>query len=115
MYDYIDKMLADLPSDMDGVARTPVAEHLFTVNPTPKQLNEETAMMFHHNIAKLLFLCKQACPDLQMSVVFLSTCVKSPDEDGYKKLAQVMHYLCGMVQLPLTLEAENLQIIKWWG
>ena len=35
MYDFIDKMLADLPCDMDGVARTPVAEHLFTVNPTP--------------------------------------------------------------------------------
>ena len=87
MYDFIDKMLADLPSDMDGVATTPVAEHLFTVNPTPKPLNEETATMFHHNVAKLLFLCKWAHPDLQTSVAFLSTCIKSPDEDDYKKLA----------------------------
>ena len=87
MYNYIDKWLADLPSDMDGVARTLAAEHLFTVNPTPKQLNKETAMMLHHNVAKLLFLCKWAWPDLQTLVAFLSTCVKSPDEDNYKKLA----------------------------
>ena len=53
--------------------------------------------MFHHNIAKLLFLCKQAHPDLQMSVAFLSTNVKSPDEDDYKKFARVLHYLCRMV------------------
>ena len=60
MYDFIDKMLADLPIDMDGTARTPSANHLFTVNPTPKLLPEETPIIFHHNVAKLLFLCKQA-------------------------------------------------------
>ena len=107
MYDFIDKMLDDLPPDMDGTARTPAAEHLFTVNPEPKPLTartpaaehlftvnpepkplkEEIATMFHHNVAKILFLCKQVCPDLRTSVVFLSTHVKSLDEDHYKKLA----------------------------
>ena len=94
MYDFIDKMLADLPINMDGTTRTPAADHLFTVNPTPKPLPEETTIMFHHNVAKLLFLCKRARPDLQTAVAFLSTRVKSPDEDDYKKLTWVMHYLC---------------------
>ena len=94
MYDFIDKMLADLPIDMDGTTRTPAADHLFTVNPTPKPLPEETTIMFHHNVAKLLFLCKRARPDLQTAVTFLSTQVKSPHEDDYKKLTWVMHYLC---------------------
>ena len=114
MYDFMDKMLEDLLVDMDGTARTPAAEQLFTMNPTPKPLPEDTAIMFHHNVAKLLFLCKMARPDLQTVVAFLSTWVKSPDEDDYKKLTQVMHYLWATAHLPLTLEADNLQVIKWW-
>ena len=114
MFDFIDKMLEDLPDDMDGTVRTLAAEHLFTVNSTPKPLPEDTTIMFHHNVAKLLFLCKRAWPDLQTAVAFLSTQVKSPDEYDYKKLAQVMHYLQATAHLPRTLEADNLQVIKWW-
>ena len=51
--------------------------------------------MFHHNVAKLLFLCKQARPNIQTAVAFLTTCVMAPDEDDYKKLARVMRYLRG--------------------
>ena len=114
MYDFINKMLADLPINMDGTARTPAANHLFTVNPTPKLLPEETTIMFHHNVAKLLFLCKWVQPDLQTAVAFLSTRVKAPDEDDYKKLTRVMYYLHATARLPLTLEADTLQVIKWW-
>ena len=112
MYGFIDKMLADLPTDMDGTAQTPAADHLFTVNPTPKPLPEETAILFHHNVAKLLFLCKRARPDLQTAVAFLCTRVKTPDEDDYKKLACVMRYLRTTTRLPLTLDADTLQVIK---
>ena len=90
MFDFIDKMLEDLPADMDGTARTPAAEHLFNVSPTPKPLPADTVIMFHHNVAKLLFLCKWAWPDLQTAVTFLCTWIKSPDEDDYKKHARVM-------------------------
>ena len=114
MYDFIDKMLVDLPIDMDGTTRTPAADHLFTMNPTPKPLPEEMANMFHHNVAKLLFLCKRARPDLQTAVAFLCTQVMTPDEDDYKKLARVMRYLRATARLPLTLEADSLQVIKWW-
>ena len=38
----------------------------------------------------------------------------APDEDDYKKLAWVMKYLRGTRTLPLTLEADNLQLVKWW-
>jgi len=31
MYEYIDKMLAELPSDMNGVSKTPAAGHLFSI------------------------------------------------------------------------------------
>ena len=39
---------------------------------------------------------------------------KAPDTDDYKKLARVICYLQATADMPLTLEAENLQIVKWW-
>ena len=114
MEDYITNMLTQLPEDMDGVAMTPAAEHLFKVNDTPTYLNEEEAMFSHHNVAKLLFLCKRARPDIQTAVAFLSTRVKQPDCDDYKKMGHVMKYLRNTITLTLTLEADDLQLIHWW-
>ena len=87
MADYVKGVLDELPPDMDGEAATPAANHLFEVNPVPELLDDKTADMFHHNVAKLLFLCKRAQPDIQTAVAFLCTRVKSPDMDDYKKLA----------------------------
>jgi hypothetical protein len=61
---------------MDREAATPAANHLFQVNDDAKKLDEETAQLFHHNVAKLLFLCKRARPDVQTTVAFLTTLVK---------------------------------------
>ena len=114
MEDYIKNMLSELPANMDGTATTPAAEHLFKINDTPTYLNENDAMFFHHNVAKLLFLCKRACPDLQTAVAFLSTRVQHPDHDDYKKLGRAMKYLRKTITLPLTLEADDLHLIHWW-
>jgi len=115
MKDFIERMINELPTDIDGEAVTAAANHLFKVNETdPIKLKEEKSAMFHHNMAKLLFLCKRARPDIQTAVVFLCTRVKAPDTDDYKKLTRVMRYLRATLNMPLTLEAESMQIVKWW-
>jgi hypothetical protein len=40
--------------------------------------------------------------------------VTCADTDDYKKLAKVMKYLRSTPDLPLTLEANDVQIVKWW-
>ena len=114
MEEYITSMLTELPEDMDGLVTTPAAEHLFKISKTPTYLNEKEAMFFHHNVAKLLFLCKRARPDMQTVVAFLSTRVQCPDHDDYKKLACAMKYLRKTITLPLMLEADDLQLVYWW-
>ena len=57
MYEYIEKMLAELPSDMDGVSKTPAALHLFNTDEGAKKLLEEKWQLFHHLVAKLFYLC----------------------------------------------------------
>jgi hypothetical protein len=40
--------------------------------------------------------------------------VKNPDVDDYKKLVRVMRYLRGTIDMPLTLEADKMHVLKWW-
>ena len=84
MYKYIDKFLTELPSDMNGSIKTPAASHLFNVNKDSNKLPEETAQLFHHLMAKLLYLLCRTRQDIQTVVAFLCTRVQSPDEDDYK-------------------------------
>jgi hypothetical protein len=114
MKEYIQEMLDEVPDDMAGEAATPAANHLFEVNNKPKLLDEETCDLFHHFTAKLLFLAKRARPDIQTTVAFLTTRVKSPDEDDYKKLGRCMKYLRRTIDLPLTLEVDSMHVVKWW-
>jgi hypothetical protein len=87
MVDYITNMLSELPSDMDGEVATTAANHLFEVNEkNPIMVTKDKAIMFHHNLAKMLFLCIRARPDIQTAVAFLCTRVNGPDVDDYKKL-----------------------------
>jgi hypothetical protein len=62
MKDYIQDMLDELPSDMDGESATPAGEHLFTVNENPVSLDEATSQMFHTNTAKSYYSCRNG-PD----------------------------------------------------
>jgi hypothetical protein len=112
MIDYIDTMLSKLDKDMTGESATPAPNHLFTVNPNCLKLPVDKSIIFHHNVSKLLFLCKRARLDIQLTTAFLCTRVK---EDNYKKLARAMRYLWATRTMPLTLEAgADINIIKWW-
>jgi hypothetical protein len=94
MEDYVEKMLADLPedADMDGESPTPAANHLFQVNDKQPKVDEKKAQLFHTYVAKSLFLCKRARPDIQTAVAFLATRVKECGEDDYKKLRRMIQF-----------------------
>ena len=47
-------------------------------------------------------------------MAFLSTRVKGPDEDDWKKLVRMIRYLRGSIHLPLILSADSVSILKWW-
>jgi hypothetical protein len=114
MLDYVEKMLADLPVKMDGEAPTPAANHLFTVDDDQTKVDKEKAQFFHTYVAKTLFLCKRARPDLQIAVAFLCTRVKSCNEDNYKKLTRMLQFLRATKDDFLTLPANSLHNVRWW-
>ena len=77
-------------------------------------LDQETAELFHHVTAQLLFLGHRGRPDIRNAVSFLFTRVKSPDNDDYKKLHWVIKYLRKTKFLRLTMEADRLDQNEWF-
>jgi hypothetical protein len=97
MDDYVWDLLDEAPVDMDGTTATPAADHLFTINEKPEYLDDAESEFFHHMMAKLLFVCKRAQPDIQTAVAFLTTRVKRPDKkDDYKKTGASHQILAGI-------------------
>jgi len=94
---------------MAGVAVTPAASHLLEVNESGVKLKTSEAELFRHNVAKLLFWCKCARPDIQTAVAFLCTRVKAPDIDDYKKLARVIRYLRHTINMQYAIDAGSWQ------
>ena len=116
MFGYIREII-DLFAKFDDstkTAATPAADHLFKVDDSSTPLSQQQATVFHHFVAKCLFATKRARPDISTAVAFLSTRVKGPDEDDWKKLVRLIRYMRGTLQLPLTLSAESASIPKWW-
>jgi hypothetical protein len=65
-------------------------------------------------MAKALYLCQRLQPNLQTAVSFLSTQVKQPDINDWKKLSQLIKYIHGSKDLHLTLEVDEFLSIRWW-
>ena len=114
MDDYVDKLLADLPEEMIGTAATPASEWLYETNSASPKLDQTQKDHFHQLTARILFLSKRARPELQTALSYLTTRVQQPDEDDRKKLMRLVKYLQAFPHLPLTLEADDMHVVKWW-
>lgn len=113
---YVAEILAEVDDEITGgTAPTPAATYLFDVNEECDKLDQRRSEIFHHTVAKMLFLCKRARPDIQTAVAFLCTRVKAPDKDDFKKLARVLRYLRGTSDMVLTLESDGMNVVKWWA
>jgi hypothetical protein len=116
MIDYLKGVINNFPKIITGTATTPATTNLFDVRPEDerKVLGEEQARAFHHSVAQLLFATTRARKDIQHTVAFLTTLVKSPDEDDWMKLKRLLKYIRGTIYMPLILKADSLNIVKWW-
>ena len=56
MEQYIDEVMKDLPKKFGGMAATPAAEHMFKTRSDSGYMDQETAELFHHVTAQLIFL-----------------------------------------------------------
>ena len=88
--------------------------NLFTVNEDCEKLPEGMAADYHTITAKTLYVTKRARPDTCLSVAFLTTRVRAPDRDDWKKLCHLVEYLKRDRARPLVLGAENDGLLMWY-
>ncbi len=120
MRDYVNKIIEEYIEDTGETLpkknmTTPANQHLFKIRDKGEQLTREQKDIFHTTVAKCLFLCLRARPDIQLAVNFLTTRVKNPDEDDWKKLKRVISYLSGTRDLYLTIRMDDSKTIKWYA
>ena len=114
MIKYLQKIIEEFPETLRGTKVSPMRDNLFEIREEEdrKLLPEEQASQCHRTVAKCLFLCMRARPDVQTLVSFLTTRVKEPDEDTLGKLRHGLVYLKSMLHMKQYMTADSLYIIN---
>ena len=89
-------------------------DDLFKVDEDATKLNSEMATAFHNIVAKSLFVVKRARPDASVSIAFLTTRVRSPNVDDWRKLEHLIDYFNATIELPLVLGADSSGVMNWF-
>ena len=89
-------------------------EDLFKIDEDVAKLSKEQATKFHNIVAKALYVSKRARPDTSVAIAFLTTRVREPDVDDWKKLKHLIEYLRATKDLPLILGADNTGVMEWF-
>ena len=69
---------------------------------------------FHSVTQKLLYITKQARPDLEKEVAFLTTRIPRSDFDDWKKLGRVLTWVLNMIDEKCVIGARNLTELYTW-
>ena len=79
--------------------------NLFKVREENEQdlLKKKRAKESHHTVAQLLFTGIRCRKDVQTAMSFLTTRVRHPDKDNWKKLRRLLGYLKITIKLPLVI------------
>jgi len=77
-------------------------------------LEPKKAELFHHIVAKLLFVSRRARIDLQLAVAFLCTRVSKSTEEDWEKLRRILKYTYKTIDLPRVIGAENINMLQTW-
>jgi hypothetical protein len=96
-------------------ARTSAAhDDLFVVNDDAEKLSEEGSTALHNLVVKTLYVSKRARPDVSTAIAFLTTRVRAPDIDDWRKSSHLMEYPRVNKLCPLIMSADGSRILMWY-
>ena len=114
MINYIDKMCKEFPEKLDGDTKYPWTEKLFSVDKNSDELDTQSKNSFHTHTMKMMYLAKRARPDVLPAVIFLSTRVKAPTVQDWRKLKKMMSFIWGTKEEVMTLNCMKSDVITWY-
>jgi hypothetical protein len=117
MFDYVDEILTafyKVEPKGGGTKTSAAPDSIFKVDENCENLKQDKAVEFHNLVAKTLYSTKQTRPDTCTAIAFLTTRVRAPEKDDWKKLVHLMRYIRGTCRMPLILSVNGSGILKWW-
>ena len=95
MEEYLGVVLDNFSEEITETPETPATSNIFNVrdDKVRELLDETRARAVHHALAQLLFTGIQCMKDAQRAIAFLTTRVRKPDKDDWKKLRRLIGYL----------------------
>ena len=99
--------------NMEGIAETSEANHIFAVREYGDTLTGMQADLLQTFVAKILFVSCQSSPNLKTALDFLTMWLRNPYGYYYKKIARTIRYTRAMWGMDLNLEVDSIDTI-WW-
>ena len=114
MEEYPRVVLNDFPEEITETPETPAVSNLLNVSDDKERelLDETRAKAFHRAVAQLLFTGIRCRKDAQTAISFLTTRVRNPDEDDWKKLRRLLGYFKLTIKLPLIIRSDRINVLK---
>ena len=109
---HIQSIIETTHMDMDSLIDTSAANHLFQVRDDGGDLSLQQKDLYRTLAENILFVSCCLQPDLKTSISLLTTRVKQPNIENYKKLARCIRYIRVTENMYLTLEANNASIMR---
>ena len=97
-----------------GTKDSATPKDLFAIDEKCEKLHSGQKEKFHRIVAKILFATKRARPDTGTAMSYLTTRVREPDRNDWRKLSHLMQYIRATKDLPLILGADGTGILKWY-
>ena len=116
MKDYLKESIKAFAEKVLGGARTPAKGNLFDEDDEEdkERLEESSAEVFHHIVAKLLYVAKRARPDIDLAVSFLCTRVATPTKGDKKKLKRLLEYISDTIDMIRIIGSDGNKILQTW-
>jgi hypothetical protein len=113
MCNYVSDMVKDFPEEVK-MEKYPWNENLFKEEIKEEKITKDKAETFHTFVAKGLFVCKRGRQDIQPAIAFLTTRVKGPTKQDWKKLVRLMGFLKFTKDEVARLSVDDEGIINWY-
>jgi hypothetical protein len=91
---------------------TVAPDDLLKVDEDAVKLDQVRAKAFHNITAKGIYVTKRGRPDISLAIAFLTTRVKGPDIDNWRKLCHLVEYFQSTCDLPLILGADSTGVLS---
>ena len=113
--DYITECIESFGEDLGNIkVKTPATKDLFMIEKDEQKLDNKQHDIFHHIVAKLLYVTRRSRLDIGLAIAYLCTRVGCSTKGDWEKLRRCLNYLENTIDMPRILSATSFDMMRTW-